>query len=58
MARYKNTEWGQGFFLNVDLSKQILPDTYEFTLKHLIDEKLDLSIFDSLHAAFPENVQR
>ena len=47
MARYKNTERGQGLFITVDLSKQILPGTYEFTLSHLIDNKLDLSIFDS-----------
>ena len=47
MARYKNTEKGQGLFLTVDLSKQILPGTYEFTLEHLFDKKLDLRIFDS-----------
>ena len=47
MARYKNTEKGQGLFLTVDLEKQIIPGTYEFTLKHLIEEKLDLGIFDN-----------
>ena len=47
MARYKNTERGQGFFLTVDLSKQILPGTFEDTLSRLIDTKIDLSIFDS-----------
>jgi transposase len=47
MAHYKETEKGQGLFLTVNLSEQILPGTYEHTLNHLIDEKLDLSVFDS-----------
>ena len=33
-------------FLTVDLEEQIVPDTYEFTLMHLIDSSIDLSIFD------------
>jgi len=46
MAHYKQTEKGQGLFLTVDLSKQLIPGTYEYTLTRLIDNKLDLSIFD------------
>jgi len=46
MAHYKKTEKGQGLFLTVNLSEQILPGTYEHTLNRLIDEKLDLSVFD------------
>ena len=46
MARYKDTAKGQGLFMTVDLEEQIVPDTYEFTLKHLIDDGIDLSIFD------------
>ena len=46
MARYKSTARGQGLFLTVDLEDQIIPDTYEFTLMHLIDSNIDLSIFD------------
>jgi transposase len=46
MARYKHTEKGQGLFLTVDLSKQIVPGSYEYTLTHLIDNKLDLRVFD------------
>jgi len=46
MAHYKETEKGQGLFLTVNLSEQILPGTYEHTLNRLIDEKLDLSVFD------------
>jgi transposase len=47
MARYKQTEKDQGLFLTVDLSKQIIPDTYEYTLKYLIDSHMDLTIFDT-----------
>jgi len=46
MAHYKETEKGQGLFLTVNLSKQLVPGTYEYTLTRLIDNKLDLSIFD------------
>jgi len=46
MAHYKVTEKGQGLFLTVDLSKQLIPGTFEYTLTRLIDNKLDLSIFD------------
>jgi len=47
MAHYKNTENGQGLFITVNLSEQIVPGTYEYTLTRLIDNKLDLTIFDS-----------
>jgi len=46
MARYKETEKGQGLFLTVNLSEQLVPGTYEHTLNYVIDNKLDLSIFD------------
>ena len=46
MAHYKDTEKDQGLFLTVDLSKQIVKGTYEYTLTRLINKKLDLSIFD------------
>ena len=46
MAHYKDTEKGQGLFLTVNLSEQIVPGTFEYTLDNLIGEKLDLSIFD------------
>ena len=46
MAHYKETERGQGLFLTVDLSEQLVPGTFEYTLTRLIDNKLDLRIFD------------
>ena len=47
MARFKETEKGQGLFLTVNLNEQLVIATFEYTLNHLIDKKLDLSIFDS-----------
>ena len=49
MAHYKDTEKGQGLFLTVNLSEQIVPGTFEHPLDRLIGEKLDLSIFDRKH---------
>jgi transposase len=46
MARYKDTGKGQGLFLTVKLSEQLIEGTFEYTLKHLIDEKLNLNVFD------------
>ena len=47
MARYKETEKDQGLFLTVNLNEQLVVGTFEYTLNHLIDKKLDLRIFDS-----------
>ena len=47
MAHYKETEKGQGLFLTVNLSEQLVPGTFEPTLNRLIDKKLDLSIGDN-----------
>ena len=47
MAQYKNTEKGQGLFLTINLDEQLVLGTYEYTLTRLIDNKMDLSIFDS-----------
>ena len=46
MARYKHIDT-RPRFLAVDLSKQLLPGSFEHALNHLIDHKLDLSSFDS-----------
>ncbi len=47
MAKYKKYSYDQGVFLPVYFAKQILPGTFEFTLNHLIDNEVDLSVFDS-----------
>jgi hypothetical protein len=46
MAKYRYVDKSQGLFLTVDLQKQLIPGTFEYTLNELIDKKLDLSIFD------------
>jgi len=46
MARYKSYSYAQGKFIPVFFDKQIQPGTFEYTLHHLIDNELDLSIFN------------
>lgn len=47
MARYKPYSYAQGKFIPVHFEKQILPGTFEYTLNHLIDNELDIAIFDA-----------
>ena len=46
MAKYKPYSYGQGQFIPVFFSKQILSGTFEFALNQLIDNKLNLTNFD------------
>jgi transposase len=46
MARYKEVDYAQGKFIPIHFDKQIIPGTFEHTLHYLIDEEIDLSIFD------------
>lgn len=46
MARYKITERDQGKFIPVCFDRQIQPGTFEYTLDYLIDNKMDLAVFD------------
>jgi transposase len=46
VAKYKNYDYSQGRFIPVYFDKQILPGTFEHTLHYLIDEEIDLSLFD------------
>ncbi len=46
MARYKSYSYAQGKFIPVHFEKQILPGTFEYSLNHLIDHELDLTIFN------------
>lgn len=46
MARYKSYSYAQGKFIPVHFEKQIIPGTFEYSLNHLVDHDLDLSIFD------------
>jgi transposase len=47
MARYKHYDYRQTKMLPVSYERQILPGTFEYTLSYLVDEKLDLSAFES-----------
>jgi len=47
MARYKEYDYSQGKFIPIHFDKQILPGTFEYSLHYLIDNEIDLSIFDS-----------
>jgi transposase/IS5 family transposase len=46
MPRYKPVE-RNGLFIPVVLDEQIQPGTFEFALRHLVDEELDLSTLDA-----------
>jgi transposase len=46
MARYKLIDTSPRF-LAVDLSRQLLPGTFEHALNHLLDHEIDLSRFDA-----------
>ena len=46
MARYKHYDYGQTKLLPISYERQILPGTFEHTLSYLIDNKIDLSVFD------------
>ena len=47
MARYKHYDYGQMKLLPVSFAKQILPGTFEHTLSELIDNEVDLSVFEA-----------
>ena len=47
MARYKDYNYDQAKLLPISFSRQILPGTFEYSLNHLIDHELDLSVFDA-----------
>jgi len=46
MAKYKFYSYAQGKFIPIFFDKQIMPGTFEFTLNHIIDNELDLSVFN------------
>ena len=52
MAKYKYYSYDQQLMIPVSLSKQVLPKTFEYTLNVLIDEEIDLSIFEYKYSIF------
>jgi transposase len=47
MARYKDDDYSQGKFIPIHFDRQILPGSFEYSLHYLIDNEIDLSIFDT-----------
>jgi transposase len=47
MARYKHYDYGQMKLLPVNFKEQILPGTFEYTLNELIDNEVDLKVFEA-----------
>lgn len=47
MARYKHYDYTQAKLLPITFSRQILSGTFEYSLHHIVDNELDLSIFES-----------
>ena len=46
MAKYKHYDYRQTKMLPISFDRQILPGTFEHTLNELIDEHVDLSVFE------------
>ena len=47
MARYKDYDYSQGKFIPIHFDKQILRGTFGYSLHCLIENKIDLSLFDT-----------
>jgi transposase len=50
MARYKHYDYNQRLMVPVSLTEQLVPGTLEYAIHHVIEERLDLSIFDNRYS--------
>jgi transposase len=46
MAKYKNYDYSQSLLIPVSLKEQLMPGTLEFAIHTLVEERLDVSVFD------------
>ena len=46
MARYKHYDYDQMIMVPVSLEEQLIPGSLEYAIQHVVEERLDLSIFD------------
>ena len=46
MARYKHYSYDQLMMVPVSLEEQLIPGTLEYAIHHVVEERLDLSMFD------------
>ena len=47
MAHYKNRDPNQIEFIEINYQEQLIPGTFEHTLNYLIDNKIDMTAFES-----------
>jgi transposase len=50
MPRFKPYDYRQTVMLPIDFERQILPGTFEYSVHYLVDNELDLSLFNSRFA--------
>ena len=46
MAKYKHYDYSQSTLIPVSLEEQLIPGTLEFAIHHLVESRMDTSIFD------------
>lgn len=46
MARYKPNEFAQNLLMPISLQEQIMPGSLEYAIHTLVDERMDMSLFD------------
>jgi transposase len=46
MARYKHYNYDQLMMVPVSLEEQLIPGTLEYAIHHVVEERLDLSMFE------------
>ena len=46
MARYRDYDYSQMMMVPVSLEEQLMPGTLEYAIHHVVEQRLDLSIFD------------
>jgi hypothetical protein len=45
MDRYRHYDYSQMMIMPVSLEEQLMPGTLEYAIHHVVEERLDLSIF-------------
>ena len=46
MAKYKTYDYSQSLLIPVFLQEQLMPGTLEFAIHTLVEERMDMSVFD------------
>jgi len=46
MANYRHYDYKQLVFAPISLAEQLMPGTLEYAIHHIVEERLDMSIFD------------